>query len=182
MVRRTDTRDRILTAAEDVVLRDGVLRLTLDAAAAEAGVSKGGVLYHFPSRDALCSAILDRVVSQFDAFLAERSASDGEPGAFSRAYIAGGFDESVTDSERRYESLGAAMLLAAVGQPALRGQLRDAFDRWQSALEADGLSSGRALLIRLALDGLWVLDVLGLSALDDAGRQALRAEIDELIR
>jgi hypothetical protein len=44
--RGADTKRRIVDAAEEVVLRDGVARLTLDAAAAEAGLSKGGILYH----------------------------------------------------------------------------------------------------------------------------------------
>ena len=39
MARVTDTRDRIVRAAEDVVIRDGVAHLTLEAAAAEAGGS-----------------------------------------------------------------------------------------------------------------------------------------------
>jgi hypothetical protein len=44
------SKDRILDAAERVVLRDGVTHLTLDAVAAETGISKGGLLYHFPSK------------------------------------------------------------------------------------------------------------------------------------
>ena len=53
-------RRRILDAAEQVVLRDGVGHLTLEAAAAEAGLSKGGVLYHFPTRDALVAGMVDQ--------------------------------------------------------------------------------------------------------------------------
>ena len=45
--RRGDTRKRLLDAAAAVVRRDGAGALTLDAVAAEAGVSKGGLLYHF---------------------------------------------------------------------------------------------------------------------------------------
>ena len=69
MPRVTDTRDRIVRAAEDVVIQEGVARLTLEAAAAEAGVSKGGVLYHFPTRAALVAAMVERFVVSFDADL-----------------------------------------------------------------------------------------------------------------
>jgi AcrR family transcriptional regulator len=51
--RAPTTKERIVSAAEEVVLRHGVSRLTLEAAALEAGLSKGGVLSHFPTRDAL---------------------------------------------------------------------------------------------------------------------------------
>ena len=57
---RAARRDQLLDAAERVVRRDGVARLTLDAVAAEAGTSKGGLLYHFASRDALITAMVGR--------------------------------------------------------------------------------------------------------------------------
>ena len=44
------TKDRLLDAASTVVHRDGAQALTLDAVAAEAEVSKGGLLYHFASK------------------------------------------------------------------------------------------------------------------------------------
>ncbi len=71
----TSTKERILNAAEGVVLRDGVARLTLEATAAEAGLSKGGVLYHFPSRDALVTGMVARLIDLFDRDLA--SAHEG---------------------------------------------------------------------------------------------------------
>ena len=45
----TGARERILDAAESVVIEQGVTGMTLDAVAARAKVSKGGLLYHFPS-------------------------------------------------------------------------------------------------------------------------------------
>ena len=47
----TATRDTILSAAANLVLRKGASRMTLEAVAREAGVSKGGLLYHFPSKE-----------------------------------------------------------------------------------------------------------------------------------
>ena len=61
MTRAQDTRERILFGAEEVVLRDGVAHLTLEAAASEAGISKGGILYHFPTRAALVAAMVERL-------------------------------------------------------------------------------------------------------------------------
>ena len=66
----TATKRRILDASERVVLRDGVGHLTLEAAATEAGLSKGGVLYHFPTRDSLVAAMVTRIIEQFDGDIA----------------------------------------------------------------------------------------------------------------
>ena len=82
-----DTKRRIVDAAEEVVLRDGVSRLTLGAAALEAGLSKGGVLYHFASRDALVAAMVDRIIEEFDRDLASALVDPGTPGAVSYTHL-----------------------------------------------------------------------------------------------
>src|SRR5687768_15624169 len=46
-------RERILEAAERVVGDVGAARMTLEGVAQAAGVSKGGLLYHFPTKEAL---------------------------------------------------------------------------------------------------------------------------------
>ena len=50
---RTSKRDRILDAAVNVINRDGVRAVTFESVAAEAKLTRGGLLYHFPSREAL---------------------------------------------------------------------------------------------------------------------------------
>jgi AcrR family transcriptional regulator len=50
----------ILDAASKIVNQRGIFNLTLEAVAEEAGISKGGLLYHYPSirtRDNRCSDI-----------------------------------------------------------------------------------------------------------------------------
>lgn len=88
--KQTIDRGALLDAAERVVLRDGAGQLTMDAVAAEAGVSKGGVLYAFPSKDALIDALFNRAFAAMDeigdAFLA--SAGD-TPENRVRAHVLG---------------------------------------------------------------------------------------------
>ncbi len=59
----TVTKDKICDAAIQITVRDGLLAMTLDAVAKEAGISKGGVMYHFPSKDELVRGVLDYLVS-----------------------------------------------------------------------------------------------------------------------
>ena len=60
-------RDRILVAYEDLLIESGERGATLDAVAARAGVSKGGLLYHFGSKDALTAGLIERLHSLTDA-------------------------------------------------------------------------------------------------------------------
>ena len=54
---RTDTKTAILEAAGRVVLARSVAGLTLEAVAAETKLSKGGLLYHFATKEALLAAM-----------------------------------------------------------------------------------------------------------------------------
>jgi AcrR family transcriptional regulator len=58
---RPSSRARILDALEEIVIEHGVAAVTLDAVCARAGVSKGGLLYHFDSRQALFEGLLARL-------------------------------------------------------------------------------------------------------------------------
>ena len=61
---RSDARERILDAALAVADRVGAAHLTLDAVATEAGVSKGGLLYHFASKDLLLKGVVEHHMEQ----------------------------------------------------------------------------------------------------------------------
>src|SRR5690242_1339809 len=78
----------ILEAAERVIVRSGVERATIDEVAREAGVSKGGVLHHFPSKDAIILGLVEMLVSRFEANVLKRQADDPDPnGSFTRAFL-----------------------------------------------------------------------------------------------
>jgi AcrR family transcriptional regulator len=73
------SRDRILAASVHVALRDGVSSMTLDAVAREAGVSKGGLLYHFASKDELIAAMLQHHAARIQKTIESRMAADPNP-------------------------------------------------------------------------------------------------------
>ena len=164
--RRTaaQTRALILGSAEHVVIRDGVAHLTLDAAAAEAGLSKGGVLYHFPTRDSLVAGMVEAMLERFEheiaAHLPEPGSADADvPGTYARAYVAA----SLAPSHPGEERLGTALLAAAAAEPDLLAPIQAAAGQWQANLVADGLDPVQATALRLACDGVWLCDLFGLA-------------------
>lgn len=52
-------KERIFCAAMSIALRNGFGKVTLNLIAREAGFSKGGLLYHFATKDELIGAMLD---------------------------------------------------------------------------------------------------------------------------
>ncbi|WP_437817093.1 TetR/AcrR family transcriptional regulator [Sorangium sp. So ce1078] len=153
---RPSQRDRILAAAGVVVRRDGSDALTLDAVAAEAGVSKGGLLYHFASKEALVEGLVGALVAGFDRRLAQLE--DGRPGSFTRAYLHATVEGEVPDRT------SAALLAAVALAPHLLEPLRERYRAWAERLDRDGICRVDALVVRLAVDGLWMAELLGLDA------------------
>ncbi|MBT4380011.1 MAG: TetR/AcrR family transcriptional regulator, partial [Gammaproteobacteria bacterium] len=61
-MRSNNKKEQILEAALQVVEENGANHLTIDAVATYANFSKGGVLYHFPSKKALLSGMVDHLI------------------------------------------------------------------------------------------------------------------------
>jgi AcrR family transcriptional regulator len=177
------TIDLILTAAERVALRDGVLHLTVEAVAREAKLSKGGVLYHFATKESLIQAMLDRLIQYCEQEIAQHQQNDAAPGRWTRAYVRKTLAPLTTyPGEAAFpesKEVGAGLIVAAATNPKLLEPLRKRFRTWQRAIERDGISPTRATVVRLAVDGLWLADVLGIWSLSDKLR---RQVLNELIR
>lgn len=173
------TRAKLLAAATAVIRRDGAAHLTLDRVAEEARVSKGGLQYHFSSKDQLIEAMLDETLSNAGANLEARAAPlQHVPGAFTKAYL----DYMREPYEGTDEAdIASSILAAAALDDRLLGHSRGRFERWQSRMLADGLDESLALMARVVSDGLWLIDMFGLAPLDRVQRGRVIDKLSELI-
>lgn len=169
-------RDRVLDATEDVVAREGVAHLTLDAVARQAGLSKGGLLYHFPSKSSLLVAVIERRVSQFVEL--QQEFIDREtpaPGAYVRAYL----KARVAQKDRTTRNTHLALMAAAGSDPQYLEPVRRAAVAWQARLEADAIDPVDATIASLAMDALGIGELLGLPVPTGNFRQRI---IDRLMQ
>jgi AcrR family transcriptional regulator len=172
-------RERLLNAAEQVVARDGVSNLTLDAVAREAGVSKGGLLYHFPSKSALVIAIVERLATRCESKHAETLAAEpAGPGSFTRAYLTA----RLRPHEPQESILQTALLAAAGTDPQYLEPFRKRLNQWQERLESDGIDAETACIVRLAIDGLCLGEVLGMPVPSGELRQRVVNKLIEMTR
>lgn len=154
------TRDRILQAATEVIKQEGVSSLTLDKVAARAGVSKGGFLYHFGSKDALIIGLLNQLMGSLDNDLNVLAEGiDHGQGAFALAYL-----DYVREPTKTATDTAVSILAAAAVDDDLLDSTRATFQRWQNRLrDDDGLDEVEALLARVVGDGLWLIDLFDLA-------------------
>ena len=147
-----DRRDDLLDAAEQVLSRGGPQALTLQAVAEEAGVSKGGLLYHFSNKSELVRALVERLVDDTNANLDHWD--DGEPGSYTRAFIASTCHNlTAADADRVLRRW--SVILAASTEPKMQEPIADAFETWMWPRPDADRYPLRAQIARLAADGLW---------------------------
>jgi AcrR family transcriptional regulator len=168
---------RILGAAATVVERSGAAHLTIDAVAAEAQLSKGGVLYHFPNKRSMLEGMVQHVLAR----VAERSARH-------RTQLSGGSNVTVRtlilaeqeqdDAER---AMSLAILAAAAEDPDLLAPARAAVAGWFREISAEGgAGTGNprlGVLLLLATEGLRFLGMLNLLPMGAAQREQIHQEL-----
>lgn len=159
-------RDRILDAFEDLLAEHSERAATLEAVAARAGVSKGGLLYHFASKDALVDGVLERFAADLETDVEHmRAAPDGPVSYFLRTSI---------PSDNRLERVIVAIArLAQASDARASDALADAQRLWLSELEAVVGDRMVARTIMLIGDGMYYN-----SALLPAANAVLRDETD----
>lgn len=173
-----ETRETILNAAFRVA-RGGGGRFTVDAVAREAGVSKGAVLHHFPSKEALAGGMLEQQLDEFDALIERRLAEEpeGETGRWLRAYVRASFEMGAGDP-----AVNDALLAAMATEPGLLSSFEGRFESWRRRAEADGVDRTKANLVRLAVDGLATAESFGIGAPEGEEREDLLEALVDLTR
>jgi AcrR family transcriptional regulator len=177
-----DAPTRILDAAEAIVRDKGVAGLTLDAAAREAGVSKGGLLYHFASKEALLTGLLARLAAFIAEDFQEGVAAQLEgPGRVARAMLTWAFGLAPEAANERCDRAAAVFLAAFHHDPALLDPVRAVIAKMREAVAADGLPPGHGGAIMAAGDGLFMARIFGLYAPTEAELRDMHAALSTLL-
>ncbi|MBW7981269.1 TetR/AcrR family transcriptional regulator [Enterobacillus tribolii] len=161
--------EQLLEAASIIAARSGIASLSLNAVAQEAGVSKGGLLHHFPGKQALIHALYERLLATMEKNILALMSLDPEPyGRFTRTYLIYLAGLNGTDESRQL----AVLSLAMPDENVLRKCWRD----WMLKHLANGDeldNSPTGTLVRYAADGLWLSELTEGPTLPPQHRQAL---------
>ncbi len=158
---RPSNRDRVLDAYETLLVDGAGVTVTLDAVAEAAAVSKGGLLYHFPSKDALVAGLADRLRSRAADDVARLRAAPEGPVAY---WVRTANSDAVSGIGRTYQAL---LGLAGTGQAAARAVIAEVERGWTTALEDLIADPVVARLVRLVGDGLYLEGLTGLPGAGD---------------
>lgn len=165
----------LLREALRILQINGMHGLTLEAVAKQAGVSKGGLLHHFPSKQALIESMVSHVFETIEVQMEKSLQSDTvAQGRFTRAYV-----DVLNMEDEDMEYLNSIPLTTLMFEDEL---IRQRWREWlasQLKKHAATDSSENARLVRLAADGLWLS---GLLQYDEISREQQHQLIEKLKR
>ena len=146
--RRANSRNKILAAAADVAREAGPGSLSLDAVANRAGVSKGGLLYNFPTKAKLMQGLVENYLKEFEQALEARTAeAEGESAL--AAYI----QLSADDCEKPKPS--ASWMFSAIAEdPDFLAPIKAFKRQLLERLKGETDDLGSLLICFLAIEGL----------------------------
>lgn len=181
--KKEQKRELILSTVSQLIREEGVEKLTLEAVATKAGISKGGLLYHkggllyhFPSKDALILGMIEQLSDRFITDFRSRAEEDTESkGKWTRSYVDTSVQEELCDL---YVGISAAHFT----NPEMLQQLQETYVEIQEKMEHDEVDPVRSTMARLAIDGLWLADMFGLASPQGAFRQQIIEHIKESIQ
>jgi len=156
------TRKAALDAAFAIIGRDGPGRLTLDAIAKEAGISKGGLMHQFPSKHAVLKALLERQMDHSSNFHDRYVAAVGS--GYAEPHLAAQI-ATMREAATHSSPVAMAFLGAMIEEPALLEMVRKRDAQRLAEVKAQAPDTDLALLRRAAAHGLALDRLFGLSTL-----------------
>jgi AcrR family transcriptional regulator len=173
---RPSSRTEILTAAMRVVDAAGGADITYESVAREAGLTKAGLMYHFPSKDALMIGVIEHVIGLWQTELCEVLAvplADSTLAQRVDAFVKFAGAGGVTHGE-------FVVFTEAVRRPQLSAPWLEWLRTWFGF--GEGTDTTPLMLAWLAANGLWIAESTNILTVPPAQRTALLGRMAELVK
>ncbi|WP_110589922.1 TetR/AcrR family transcriptional regulator [Microbacterium suaedae] len=175
---RPSARQEVEEAALRVASRVGLGALTYEAVATEAGKTKGGILYHFPSKEDLARAVIERLIGAWEDDALRHLGTPFD--AASREDRIAAFLLSSIDTEGEIDAVGDLSVLVDVMHDSELASVWIAFrDRWVGDVATLTLQQQVALA---AADGIWVDEAMQQAPYPATRRDEIVSELLRMVR
>ncbi|MEM1044929.1 MAG: TetR/AcrR family transcriptional regulator [Pseudomonadota bacterium] len=162
-IKLADGRERMIEAAEDIVRRQGMEGLSIGAVAKSVGLTKGGVLHHFKTKDELVAAMMrrdfERFLASYEKHCAQIEGLEDPLTSHQKDFLP--YFRAVVHDAESADMLRLCLSVAAVLDPRHQAETRASLvERWHQ-LDPDDDREMRLAVAKLVADGLWINTLLG---------------------
>ncbi|RUO26651.1 TetR/AcrR family transcriptional regulator [Aliidiomarina minuta] len=174
---RPSKRNDILMAAEKLVKEQGASHLTFDRLSEETGISKGGLLYHFASKEELVLAMMVRLLDTRQVLREEMQAQFSGEDADIKSLIMAEAGQESSDI-----AMDSAILCAAATNRELMTPMRGRFRELLSRFDASEMGGDKARIALFAVYGERLMQQLGMIDHNSEERKRFLQTMEEFIR
>ena len=176
MTRPPKAREQVLEAARRIVETRGAGHLTFDELAAESGVTRGGITYHFPTKEALLKGLIEADIADWERTAAPLTSVCGRPPT---AGLMGQIRCNLDPLDAGHKRFVSGLMGAAMTDPSLLDPIREHQRRKFAEWRWDDADVMRYLML-LAAEGVFWQDFFELNPLPPEVRARLTALIERL--
>ncbi|MBP1749785.1 MAG: HTH-type transcriptional regulator RutR [Deltaproteobacteria bacterium] len=172
---RASSYNNIIDAAEAVVIEAGASHMTLEAVAARAGISKGGLLHHFPNKVALLVAMVEHQIKMHQD--ARKKVLKNIPKGPCRELKS--FIIAARNRNPMHNRLGASLSAAISHDPRLNEPIQKVIRESYAKFTTSDIGFEKAAIIALAVDGMRLQEMLSISPFNEEEQSRI---LDQLLR
>ncbi|WP_277212902.1 TetR/AcrR family transcriptional regulator [Isoptericola croceus] len=175
MTMRPSSRTEILDAALRVVDAVGGADITYESVAREAGLTKAGLMYHFPSKDALMIGVIKHVIARWQTELCDALGVPLEESTLAqrvRAFVNFAGEGGVTPGE-------FVVFTEAVRRPQLSAPWLAYLRTWFGF--GEDADTAPLLVAWLAANGLWIAEATNILTVTPEQRAELLGRMAGLV-
>lgn len=173
-MKKESAKAKLLESAKKILKEEGYEKFTLDSLAKRTGVSKGGVLYHFPTKEMLIQEIIQNLIIRFENRLNSEN-NETDSSSWTLRYFQATLDD-LEDSDLQSSGIIAAL----ASNPHLLLPLVEKYAAWKQKFKKEKIDQSLADILRYAADGIWFNEVFGLSVLSQKEKKKILEKAGKL--
>ena len=163
----------ITQTAIQFLIDNDLSTLTLDKVANRASISKGGLLYHFKTKDSLQIAIAETILNDVVQSYEHLASLEHGTGRLTRAFIL---------ASQKDLANGAALNIAIQIMQNDHSAISTVYECLLDELFQDGLDESVVLMIRLTIDGLYYSKLLNIAPISNEAADGVFEQLMHMTR
>ncbi|SBW13797.1 TetR family transcriptional regulator [Brucella sp. 10RB9215] len=174
--KRENSREKILRAATELAQEVGPAHISLDAVAARAGLSKGGLLYSFPTKAKLLEAMVEKYMQEHEQAMAvQETLQSGDKNRVARAFL------DVYRIQADKEPPACGVLAALAENPDFMVPVRHYHRALLDRMVSDAVDPDTARIAYLAIAGMQSGKLLDCDILTDAEQYSVLCRLETML-
>lgn len=170
MVKHKDNaRDRLINCMMDIVRDEGAAALTYDNLVTKSGLTRGGILYHFPSKEAMLKGLVDHFLEQEWGKVEKRWEKNGKtPDGLLKAEL-----ECAIEADDKDQQISTSLLPVVIQNPAMMKEIQHIVEERYKNLDQASVGFEKAAIILLVIDAFEMSKAFGFTLLSEKKRKKI---------